>query len=1139
MRTVQQSLLVLGLGVLLIAGAALIFDLGFLKPVYERVGSHYLQRDVQVGGQMSVRLGRSLKVTAENVTVLGAAPTDPPLASVESAEVSLSLPALFDNLIDIESLSLVDANVRLDIDETGEGSWPTFETDDEPSDLSLRVGSAQLSEVNLFIRDADVGRNLDIAVTSLEGRTTDSTLTILLDGALNQRSVRATGTLDGVTSLLDLHQWHIDSTGQIGRASFSITGFLESLADWNSSHLEVTLHSDSANEFLRTLSMPLIDDGPIDVKAILEPKENAAHLDINAVFGEFSLIGTARSEDPSSLQAAEIQLEAKGPNLAHLGDLAAQPHWPETPFDLRIEAARAGTQIDVTTFQLDSDALLLGLSGRVADFRSLGSGQFDGTLFIPSLDVWSAVLELPPQLSGSLKGSIALIGEGNGADVLVKTESDLGSLDISGRIEPGESMLGSTLNVQGFSAQPDRLLGLFSDAPPALPALSFKGDLAIEDAELIRLKAFWLQLGEDVAQAAGTVGWGAAQHTTRVDISAQVGNLRSTLSPWISDDAAIPLLPAAIEGAFTYPAPLELSIDGGRLTIDEATGRFTGKVNLSAESASVAGDWQLNVPSMKPLLTQIELPAHLDKPITYDGRAKWQQERIDLIDGELTYGPSTISGDLRADLNQFTVQFDLRSNTPDLIDYAPDTAVTAPALSIPMEVRASGELTSSVWSVKTLRVESAQTLITGSGFLELEGQEFANSHFNGQFDTASLAVFGDLLGHPLPEEDLHITLDVDSRAGALVVDQFDVSSGNTDLSITGQAINPSAPAVSLAMSSQRIDLTPWLPRDDAASDATEEGQEDTVSSADKRQRLIPDYPLHWAQLDAFQADASIKIGELIGLPRPVLAVDILASMGRDGIRIEKAEAANERGGISTLTAELVDDPDGVPTFSLRIDGTDLVLGIPKAPSEDINTLPPYYIKLRLNGSGHSSRELAASLDGYLNVTMSEGKVLNAGLDRITNSFLQELSDALNPFQEQQESTNINCGAVFATVNSGKVSGKPAVVVDTPNVKIFADAAADLSTEKIQLQFKTVPQKGLGFSMSSLINPYIEVTGTLADPRLSLNPGNTVVAGGLAYVTGGISILIRNVLDRMSTSGNVCAARLKEANEEMSQMDASG
>ena len=143
---------------------------------------------------------------------------------------------------------------------------------------------------------------------------------------------------------------------------------------------------------------------------------------------------------------------------------------------------------------------------------------------------------------------------------------------------------------------------------------------------------------------------------------------------------------------------------------------------------------------------------------------------------------------------------------------------------------------------------------------------------------------------------------------------------------------------------------------------------------------------------------------------------------------------------------------------------------------------------------------------------------------------------MNPFQEAQESTNIKCAAAFSAINEGQLTGKPAVVVDTPNVKIFADAAADFASEKIQVQFKTVPQKGLGLSMSSLINPYIEVSGTLAEPKLSLNPANTVVSGGLAVVTGGISIVIKSIFDRLESSGNVCATRLRKANEQMAEMD---
>ena len=39
----------LGLGLLLLAGAALVFDLGALKPLYERVAGYYLESEVRRG----------------------------------------------------------------------------------------------------------------------------------------------------------------------------------------------------------------------------------------------------------------------------------------------------------------------------------------------------------------------------------------------------------------------------------------------------------------------------------------------------------------------------------------------------------------------------------------------------------------------------------------------------------------------------------------------------------------------------------------------------------------------------------------------------------------------------------------------------------------------------------------------------------------------------------------------------------------------------------------------------------------------------------------------------------------------------------------------------------------------------------
>jgi len=526
-------------------------------------------------------------------------------------------------------------------------------------------------------------------------------------------------------------------------------------------------------------------------------------------------------------------------------------------------------------------------------------------------------------------------------------------------------------------------------------------------------------------------------------------------------------------------------------------------------------------------LTQITVPEHFEKPVAFQGQASWQAGYVNINDGLLSYGPTDVTGDLLIDLGATKLKFDLQSTTPDLNHYTPKNDIVATAFSIPIALRASGEVTEDLWSVEKFQLESTQAFVRGSGNLELDGDEFIDSHITSDIRIANLTAFNEIFDLSLPDQDLQILVDMDSRAGALVVEQLDLRSGASDLSATGQAINPSEPEIVLSVDSNRLDLSPWLALLASAESGAENGSD----------RLIPDLPLTYEVLSAFQADTTVSIRELNGLARPVVNVLTRIDLGREGIRVTSASAENERGGVAKLTGTLIPNAEGMPELSMLLEGSELTLGIPTAPGEDVTALPRYDIRLKLDGAGQTTRELAASLDGYLNMTMSQGIVLNAGLDRVTNSFLQELSKALDPLQEQEESTRINCAAAFSVLSDGKLHGKPAVVVDTPNVKMLADATANLASEKIKVQFKTVPQKGLGVSMSSIVNPYIEVTGTLAQPRLSLNPENTVVGGSLAVITGGISILVRNVLDRLSTSGNLCADRLRKANEEMAQMDA--
>ena len=137
----------------------------------------------------------------------------------------------------------------------------------------------------------------------------------------------------------------------------------------------------------------------------------------------------------------------------------------------------------------------LELTGTVADFRSPGTGRLSGTVDIPSLSVWSSVLNLPSELSGPFTGTVSLTGEGTGADLVVSSQSDLFSLDVGGRLEPGESMLGSTMRMQGQITRPERFLSLFMEDAPALPPAAFEGQFAIENADTVLLSGLQVAMG--------------------------------------------------------------------------------------------------------------------------------------------------------------------------------------------------------------------------------------------------------------------------------------------------------------------------------------------------------------------------------------------------------------------------------------------------------------------------------------------------------------------------------------------------------------------------------------------------------------------------------------------------------------------
>ena len=1149
MRAFRNILLSATAFIALLAVVALTADLGVFRPLYEQLASHLLKREVRILGPLEVRLGRHLEVSAQDLTISGVVPNGDLFLSVGAASLALQLTTLLDNEMTIKSAALRDVTLNLDTRHDSDDNPNTEASGTLTASPKLngsrppaeRAFAYRIRANNVSINNADIVWRNDINddpsvlhVTSLTEELKDTTLALTSEGLVNGKPFKTDLSIQDVESLLIVDDWLIDWAGTVGSATFDATAHVDSLDSIGTSELSLSIHADSANQLLTTLALPTIEEGPIDIAVELSQQGKRLALTLDALFGEFHFIGDGSIDDVQTFESSHLNLVAEGPNLAHLGSLMGQPNWPQTPFEIDIEAAQHGVKIDVPLVMLQSDAVSLSLAGGFADYRQPSTGALDGTIDIPSLGRWGAALALPPELIGPVNGNVSLKRTQGGADIEVRTESPFASLTIAGRLEPGEAMLGSTVSIRGEMDDPDRLLSLITETSTQLPAATFEGNLSIESPELARVSELRISVGQNALVANGLLGWFSQRYATRIRVSLESDSLQSSVDPFVRNADAVPPLPVLARAMVTYRASQQFSIEEGQLQLAEGEGRFSGLLSLTENKPVLTGDWDLTFPQLQPLMTQFTLPAYLEQPVAFSGRVGWQEGQLAISAGQLQFGNASVIGNLLLNQRSKLIEFDLDAEAPDLALYLPETLQLQNQAAIPISLRSTGTVTPDAWHLETLQLDSIQAVISGNGLLERDGDEFIDSHLDAEIEIANLSPFSSWVTRPLPEQDLQVSVELDSRAGVLVIEQLEMRSGNSDLSVTGRAANPSFPELTLAGQSQLINLAPWKPTF-LAGKANMDTEVTTASTPPPTSQLIPDYPISFAAWKTFEADITLDIDSLTGLMRPLEDLQSAFSLQRDGFRVDELAFDDGVNGSVALAGSLLDQ-DNTPQLDLALTGESLIYGIPKAPEEEADALPAYDVKLRLTGSGATTQTLASSLNGYLNLAMGSGYILNTGFDRLSNTFLQELSNALNPFREQQTMTAIDCAAVFNTIENGQAFGEPSIVVDTPKVKILADTHISFNTEKVKASFKTIPQKGLGINMSSLINPFVEVTGTLSEPRISLNPANTVVGGTLAVVTGGISLLIRSVLERLSTGGNICAKRLQKANEAMSELD---
>jgi hypothetical protein len=133
----------------------------------------------------------------------------------------------------------------------------------------------------------------------------------------------------------------------------------------------------------------------------------------------------------------------------------------------------------------------------------------------------------------------------------------------------------------------------------------------------------------------------------------------------------------------------------------------------------------------------------------------------------------------------------------------------------------------------------------------------------------------------------------------------------------------------------------------------------------------------------------------------------------------------------------------------------------------------------------------------------------------------EIISTVNPFSKTDTVQRLDCAIISLEVSNGIMVTQPYVLFLATKARMVANASINLQSEKIDIRFQTTPRKGFTLSAGEILNPYVKIVGTLAQPSLAVDEQGVLISGGAAVATGGLSILAKAGWERLSRTKKPC------------------
>jgi uncharacterized protein involved in outer membrane biogenesis len=306
-----------------------------------------------------------------------------------------------------------------------------------------------------------------------------------------------------------------------------------------------------------------------------------------------------------------------------------------------------------------------------------------------------------------------------------------------------------------------------------------------------------------------------------------------------------------------------------------------------------------------------------------------------------------------------------------------------------------------------------------------------------------------------------------------------------------------------------------------------------AAPAARSDRVFPDDPLPLDAMKATDADVKLAIAELV-LPNAMVAKTVQVALAIKGGDLTVDPLKTQFGG-GQIGGDVKLSQAGALTAKLKGDKLDLGQLIKESSGAENLTGGPTDFDLDARGTGKSIRQIMAGLNGRFALTVGNGTVKSAFVDRLG---LDDLMAIINKSLPREDTFRLNCAVSRIDIANGMATHRT-LVLDTARLTANGDGRINLGSEQLDMKLDTKTK------VTSLLSamPPILVKGTLAKPSFAPDLAGAAmgvagaVAGGAGGAVGGLGGLAGSLTgqrpagggqQQAASGGDPCAAALGRA-----------